>query len=193
MTLILAGLLLFAGVHLLPGVAPGLRDRLVSALSTNGYKGLFALLSLAGIVLLSMGWRSSMPSSLYVPPGWGVFLNLALMLPALVLVLPTAARSNLARFVRHPQLTGVLIWSMAHLFVNGESRSLLVFGGIGVWALAEIWLLSRRQGPRPAIVPVPVSRDLVALAAGVAVYGAVFVFHPYLSGVRLAGFVFGTG
>jgi uncharacterized membrane protein len=68
MGLLLLGLLLFAGVHLVPSLAPSLKASWLGRFGEGGYKGSFSLLLLVSFALMIGGWRSIAPSSLYIPP-----------------------------------------------------------------------------------------------------------------------------
>ena len=63
--------------------------------------------------------------------------------------------TNVKRLLRHPQLTGVALWGVGHLLANGESRSIVLFGGLTLWAIAEIVVINRRDGARDKPAPVP--------------------------------------
>jgi uncharacterized membrane protein len=177
------GVLTWSGVHLLRSIAGSVRARLIASMGQGTYRGAFAFAILASLALMIIGWRAAAPVSVYQPPGWGRAAAVLLMLLAFILFAASAMATNIKRFVRHPQLTGVLLWSMAHLLSNGDGRSLVLFGVLGLWALAEMRLISRREGPwrRPDSQPLRV--DLKPLLAGVIGYLVFFVAHPYLFGV----------
>jgi uncharacterized membrane protein len=79
-------------------------------------------------------------------------------------------------------LTGVAIWGFGHLLANGESRSIVLFGGLAAWAIIEIFLLNRRDGAWVKPEPVPVKKDVILAVAGVVVYAVVAVSHKWLFG-----------
>jgi uncharacterized membrane protein len=110
------------------------------------YKGLFALSLVGALVLMVVGWRSAAPVALYVAPTTGGLLTSAAMFVSLVLFLGSSVPTNLKRFVRHPQLTGVAVWALAHLLANGDVRSLVLFGGLGLWAVVAMVCINRRDG-----------------------------------------------
>ena len=176
------GVVLFAGIHMLPN-APAARGRVVGRLGEQRYKGLFSLGIVGSIVLMVIGWRSSVPSYLYAPPGWAAAVAIPLIFVALVLVVASTLPTNLKRLIRHPQLTGVATWSGAHLLANGDSRSLVLFGGIGVWAVIEMGLLSRRAGAWQRPEPLPLAAELKPLIGAALVFAALFLVHPYIAGV----------
>ncbi|WP_273508737.1 NnrU family protein, partial [Planktotalea frisia] len=47
--------------------------------------------------------------------------------------------------MRHPQLVAVKIWAIAHLMVNGDLASIILFGGMLVWAVASVLLINRSE------------------------------------------------
>ncbi|MEM9208900.1 MAG: NnrU family protein, partial [Pseudomonadota bacterium] len=126
MDLLTFGLALFVAVHLVSSVAPASCRALKSAIGEPAFRGAYSVLVLAGLVMIVIGWRRSVPVLIYTPPMWGTTAALFLMLIAVVLFGASHARTNLKRYVRHPQLTGVLIWSLAHLLSNGDIRSATV-------------------------------------------------------------------
>lgn len=182
---LIGGVLLWSVVHLSVALTPGVRDGLADRIGENGYKGLFSLLIVASIVLLVIGWRGSIPYPVYNRPQWGHIATVALMAPALILFLAARFSTNIKRFVRHPQLTGLVLWAVAHLLGNGDRRSLVLFGGLALWSIAEIVLISRREGPWVKPDTAPVQNDILAVAIGLVAFAALFALHPYFSGVRL--------
>ena len=129
MTLLAAGVLLWTLVHLSPAVEPGIRRSLTGRLGENPYKGLFALSLLLSLALIVAGWRSTVPQHVYLPPVWGRHLAMLLMVVAVILFGAANYPTAIKRYLRHPMLTGMAVWSLAHLLANGDSRSLLLFGG----------------------------------------------------------------
>ena len=183
MALLIAGLLLFALVHLLPAASPGIRADLVAKLGENLYRGLFSAVVLVSLVVIVFGWRAATPTNIYAPPFVGGPVTSAVIFFAFVLFVTSKAKTNYKRLVRHPQMTAVIFWSVAHLLVNGDSRSLALFGGLGIWAALEIVLCNKRDGKWQKPDVVPFSSDLiVAIIAGVA-FGIFFYLHKVLFGV----------
>ena len=145
MGLLVLGILTFAGVHLVPSLAPALRGALMQRLGEGGYKGLFSLALLAGIGLIVFGWRSTLPSLVYLPPADLYPLALALMVLAFLLMVISGRPSRLKQILRHPQLTGVFLWGIAHLLVNGDRASTYFFGCFALLALAGMPLIDRKK------------------------------------------------
>ncbi|MBT8136017.1 MAG: NnrU family protein [Gammaproteobacteria bacterium] len=181
MFLLIAGLLLWSLVHLFTSVAPQQRQRLRAGLGAQVYRAFYSALILLSLVLIVFGWRNSPPVSLYAPPGWGYLLTPVMMLLALVLLVAANAPGHIRQMLRHPMLTGVVVWALAHLLVNGESRSLFLFGTLAVWAILEMLLINRRDGPRPPVAATW-SADIVAVAGGIVLFAALGWLHPVFTG-----------
>ena len=180
------GILWWAFVHLTPSLAPGFRQSLIDRFGENPYKGLFALDIVIALALIIYGWRSTVPEVVYIPPTWGYSAALVLMAISVYLFGAAQRPSLIKRFLRHPQLTGMLTWSVAHLLANGDQRSLVLFGGLGLWALIEMPLISRREGAWVKPEAPPMTRELIGIAITVAVFVVLIYLHPYFAGVPLA-------
>ncbi len=183
MLLLLSGIVLFACVHFVPALATSLRASTIQRLGEGPYKGIFSLLLLASFALIIVGWRTTLPTPLYLPPSTLHTVALALIAIAFLLLVVSARNSRLRLLIRHPQLTGVALWGIGHLLLNGDNRSVVLFGGMTVWALIEMVAISKRQGiwikgGSPSLGAEVVTAIIVAATIGVIVY-----IHPWLSGV----------
>ena len=186
MTLLLTGVLIWAIVHLMPAVSPGTKSSLVAKLGENGYKGLFSLPILAAVFLMVMGWRSiEQPEYYYFLPPWSRHLGMLIVVIGFVLMGASNYRSRIKRVLRHPQLTGFMLWALAHLMMNGDSRSVVLFGGLGLWAILQIVLINRRDGAWVKPEPSGWGMELGGLLVSLAVV-ALFVFiHPWVAGIPI--------
>ncbi len=185
MAYLAAGLLIWIGIHLFPSLLPRQRRRLMERLGL-AYQGLFSLAILAGLGLMIHGWRAAEPVFLYAPsPGFRLPAIGLIVIGFILLAAANFPRTRVKRILRHPQLTGVLLWALAHLLLNGDSRSLLLFAGIALWSAVSIFSISRRDGPWHRPEPGPWWHELAIVAAGLAVAALAAYFHAYLSGVAL--------
>ncbi len=187
MVLLVLGVLLWSGTHLIRGIAPSVRDALVSKIGLDRYKGVFSLAIVASIVLMVLGWRSTIPGIAYLPPAWGRSAALVLMLVAFILFAASGVPTNIKRLIRHPQLTGVATWSVAHLLANGDTRSLVLFTGVGLWALVQIRVSNRLEGAWDKPAAAPFSAEIKTLVGGLVAYVILLLVHPYLFGVSPLG------
>jgi len=176
------GVVLWSVAHLFPSLAPGARRALIDRLGEKPYKGIFALVILAALYLIVAGWKATFPEFLYLPPAWGRHVTALLVLIGFVLFGASHGANNIRRFVRHPQLTAVLLWGIGHLLANGEARSVVLFGGLAAWAVVSIVLINRRDGAWSRPGPAPLRKDVIALAAGLVVYVLVAGAHRWLFG-----------
>jgi len=186
MMMLTAGVLLWIAVHLFPSVLPKARASLIERLGEGPYKGLFAVDIVIAIGLMVFGWRSAMPEYWYTPPLAGMqTVTFVLVMIAFILMGAANAPNNLKRHLRHPMLSGVIVWSVAHLLANGDSRSVVLFAGLGIWAVTAIITINRREGDYEKPEAVEGSKDIVLVAIGAALTAVVAFFHEYLSGVPL--------
>lgn len=177
------GVIIWSLAHLFPSIMPGAREQLVAKLGEKSYRGLFALVIIGALILIVFGWKTTVPSTVYSPPLTASALTSLLILIAFVLFFASQAPGNIKRFIRHPQMTGVLLWGVAHLLTNGDSRSVTLFGGLTAWAIFEVLMINRRDGewqrPEPAAIRLDVITTVIALVA----FSAVAYFHATLFGV----------
>lgn len=183
MTLLVSGILIFAALHLVKSLAPGLRSDLKTRLGEQAYKGIFSLLVFASLAFIVLGWRNTTPQFVYLPPMALRGPALALLLLAFLLMVVSTRPSRLRRLVRHPQLTGVGLWGVAHLLLNGDSRALVLFGGMTAWAIVEIIAINRRDGAWVKPGPASLATELVNLVVTAVLVGALVFAHPWLAGV----------
>ncbi|MEM6582556.1 MAG: NnrU family protein [Pseudomonadota bacterium] len=187
MTLLVLGILLFALIHLSKSLAPDFRISLQQRLGENPYKGVFSLFIITSIVLIVLGWRSTVPQYIYVPSPALRMPALLLLVIAFWLLVISSRPSRIKRVLRHPQLTGVALWGIAHLLLNGDSRGLVLFGGLTLWAIVEVFTINHRDGPWIKPAPPSLSVDAINLVITAVVLAVVIVAHPWLAGVAVTG------
>lgn len=183
MSLLIAGVALWSIAHLFKAATPALRDRVEQRVGAGPYRGLFSLVIVASLVLIVVGWRAAPPQPVYVPPMAAGPIVAVLVLLGLILFFASNFSGNIKRFIRHPQMTGTILWGVAHLLVNGDSRSATLFGGFTIWALLEIVLINRREGPRQKPGAAAFRLDVIPVVIGSVVFAGVAFFHQALFGV----------
>ncbi len=177
------GLCLWCAMHLMPSVARPLRTTLIESLGDKPYRIIFAITIFISIALMVLGWRSAEQWAIYEPPTWGQPIGGVLILAAFLLFGLAHAKTNVKRYIRHPQLTGLILWAIGHLLANGDNLSLILFTTLGLWALLEIVLINGREGPWQKPEPVPLTSEIRPLLIGLAIFAVFFFAHPYLFGV----------
>ncbi len=185
MNLLISGLILWCGVHLIPSLVPAAKAKWQGVLGDNGYQGSFALLILLSLVMIIFGWRQITPEYLYTLPVIARSVAIFLILVSFMLMGASHRPTRIKSLIRHPQLTGLIVWAIAHLLVNGDNRSVILFGSLAIWGLVEIIAINRRDGDRQK-PPVPAwSKELIGAGISVLVFVIVLLVHPYISGVSL--------
>jgi uncharacterized membrane protein len=187
MTTLVIGLVVFIGAHVFVTLRAQ-RAAVIARIGEGPYKGLMALVSLVGLVLIFYGfaaYRASGYTVVWEPPSWTRHITVALMWPATVCVVASYCRGNIFRTLKHPMLVGVKTWAVAHLISNGDLGSIVLFGAILAWAVYDRITLKRRTDPGAPPIPVRGMRnDIIAVVIGTLLYLALgFWFHPYVVGV----------
>lgn len=180
MTLLLLGLVLWSLAHVFKALAPERRAALTARLGEGPAKGLFAAAILLGLVLMIWGYRTAPFIPVWTPPAWTVHLNNLLMLGAVFLFGAGHSKGRARSWMRHPQLTSVVIWAAAHLLVNGDYAAILLFGGLAVWALANMALINARDGAWVRPEPGPLKGDIRLGVIALVLYGVIALVHGWL-------------
>jgi len=180
---LVGGVALWAIMHFVPTVLPGVRSNLISSLGEKPYRGIFALMVLSSLVMMVIGWRTTIPVILYAPPWWGQNFAILLMFASINLFGAAHAKTNLKRIIRHPMLTGLLFWAIAHIAANGDIRSLILFGGLGLWSAIEMSLINKREGMWVKPEKASLRSEAIAATVSVVVFLVLIALHPYFAGV----------
>ena len=189
---LILGLLLFLGMHASRIVADGWRTQVIAQRGAGAWKGLYAVVSLAGFGLIVWGYGQARldPQILWTSARWTRHLAGLLMLVALVLLVAAYVPGNgLKARLHHPMVLAVKVWALAHLLANNSVADVLLFGSFLLWAVLDF--RSARQRDRAAAVVYPPGRagaTALTLVLG-ALLWAVLAFwaHQRLFGVRPFG------
>ena len=193
MTLLILGIAIWSTAHLLPALAEDRRNDLVARIGEPRYKLVFTVIILTSLGLMIAGWKEAHYVPVYEIATSLRVVALMLMLISILLFVASATKNNLKRRLRHPQMTAVIIWSIAHLSANGDAASIVLFVGLGVWAAIEIITISRRDGAWQKPPVQPRGNDIKTLVAGLVAFVVLLMLHPWMSGVRLVQVTTGTG
>ena len=189
MLVLIAGLVVFLGIHSVSIVAPAWRSGTLTRLGEGPWKGLYSIAAGVGLVLVIVGygWARRSPGVLYTPPAALRHLALLVMLPVFPLLFAAYLPGRIKAAAKHPMLLAVKLWAVAHLLANGTLADVLLFGGFLVWAIADRISVKRRSPSEAHVVPAAPPRpanDAIAIVGGLAVY-VLFLFwaHRWLMGV----------
>jgi uncharacterized membrane protein len=185
LAILILGLAIFLGSH----VFVTLRDTRAAVIARlgNGYRVLFALVALAGLVLITYGYgdyRAHELIQLWTSPAFMRHVTIGLMLFAVIFMVAAFIPSHIKAWLKHPMLNSVKTWALAHLLSNGDLGSILLFGAFMLWGGYSRVAAKRRGDKGFANPPVGWTNDIIVVVLGVVVYLALgYYFHPYVIGV----------
>jgi len=187
----IAGLAMLLGMHVFTTQRDA-RARMIASMGEGTYKIVYSLVSIVGLALIIWGfswYRATGWIDVWHPPVATKHIAVALMLPAVIMVVASYIRGRIYTTLKHPMLAGVKLWAAAHLLANGDLGSIILFGSFLAWAVfARISLKRRGDAGAPPIPVGGMTNDLIAVAVGVIAYIALaFAFHPAVIGVPVVG------
>lgn len=187
MWILILGLVIFLGNHSIQMYAPGWRDEMVVKIGKLNWRGLYSVFSLGGLGLIIWGFGEARPDApdLYYAPTWMPHLVMMLMLISFVFMVAGSLPTGYIKArLKHPMITGIIIWAFAHLMMNGDLASVLLFGSILVWAILNRINVDRRSSE--ALVVKSIFPDIIALVVGLGLWMLmVHVLHGMLIGVEV--------
>ncbi len=173
---LILGLALWSWSHLMKRVTPGFR----ASLGDGPGKGVVTVLSLLAIVAMVYGYKQADVTVLWSPPEFLRHVNNLLMVVAVILVNVGYSRGVMRTWMRHPMLTSVKVWALAHLLVNGDLASVVLFGGLLAWAVVDVIAINRMQPDWQRPAKGPVVNDVIYLVASGVVFGVIVYIHTWL-------------
>jgi uncharacterized membrane protein len=193
MALLILGLVLFLGVHSTRIFADGWRNSMIARLGPLQWKGLYALVSIIGFVVLIYGYKLAREETmvLWTSPGWMKHVTALLTMIAFVLfVSPYVPNNSFKARLHHPQVLSVKVWALAHLLATGIAAGVVLFGAFLVWAVLSF--RSARQRDRAAGTVYPPGTAVgtsMAIAVGLVAWSVfALLLHGPLIGVRPLGY-----
>lgn len=216
MTLLVVGLFVFLSAHSIRIFGEPMRAVLIARLGALGYKALYSLVSLVGLILLIKGYAMAREQPLALWTAWAPGRHVAALLSLVAFILVVAAYvpgNRLKARLRHPMVLGVKVWAAGHLLANHTLADAVLFGGLLVWAVLDFRAARARDRAAVALPPTtgdnqpmgvtalgkagpatgrfqakPLLADLLVLVVALAAYWA-FAFHLHASwiGVRPFG------
>ncbi|MDP3738725.1 MAG: NnrU family protein [Hyphomonadaceae bacterium] len=189
----IGGLILFFALHFFSSFRTREAHGIETRIGKGPYKGLYSVLSIIGFIAMIWGFdtiRWDQPDQswpqIWSPPAWTRHVNMALMLPALILLVAAYVPTGyIKKAVKHPMLTAVKLWAAGHLLANGDLGGMILFGAFLIYGIVDRIAVKRRGDTGTAKTP-HVIGDLLALAVGSAVYALIlFDLHGRLFGQQL--------
>lgn len=187
MTLLCVGLAIWISVHLTKRLAPATRANLDAKLGVGPAKGAIAFMLIVSIVLMVLGYGDADKTPLYPPIAGIGHLNNLLMVLAVLLLGMGSSKGKMRAWLRHPMLWGVVVWGVAHLLVNGDLPSVILFGGMILWALLQMVLINRAVTDWTRPEPGPISGDVRLIVITAVVFTVIVGIHSWLGYNLFAG------
>ena len=189
MGMLILGLVLFLGVHSTRIVADGWRATMLRRLGAGRWKGLYALLSLIGLVLVVWGFglARQQPVALWSPPFFMRHVAWLLTLVSFILLAATyVPRNAIKARLHHPMVLAVMFWSVAHLLANGNRAHAVLFGSFLVWAVLSFRAARARDRAALTLFPAgTASGTAMTVVVGIVAWaGVAFWAHGLLIGIR---------
>lgn len=175
MLILSLGVALWILAHLFKRLAPARR-----AMMGETAKGPIAVILLASVGLMVWGYLRADLVPVYMPlPGMG-HANNALMLVAVFLYGVGGTKGTLYTRMRHPMLWGTVVWAVAHLLVNGDQAAIILFGGIGLWALVEMGLINLSAPWTAPAAGRGLKGDAMNVVGTLVLFGIIAMIHLWL-------------
>lgn len=171
MTLLIFGNILWIIAHTFKRLLPNFRNSL-----GNAGKGAVAFLIIISLVLMIFGYRSAEYIGVWTPPQFFLHINNLMMVAAVFVFAIGHTKGRLRGRLRHPMLTSVKIWALAHLLVNGDLASIILFGSMLAWAVMAVVLINKSETweqPEPG----EAKKDVVLVVIVLSVYVFVSGIH----------------
>lgn len=186
MAVLLAGVVVFFGVHSVSIVAPAWRDATVARLGVAAWRGLYSVVAAIGVVLLVAGYGRARGEVgiLYAPPFWLRYVAIIGMVAVFPMLLAAYFPGRIRTALKHPMLIAIKLWAALHLLANGSLADVLLFGSFLAWAVADRISLKRRAPRAAPMLPESALNDVLIIVIGVGLYAAfVLAVHQWITGV----------
>ena len=180
MNLLILGIIIFFSIHLVP-ISP-LKSILINRLGENKYKGLYSLIALVGLLIIIYGFGHADFYHVWDPLPYSREIAIALMPISMVLLVAANMQTNIKRYIKHPMLVAILVWSFVHLIGNGDLRSIILFASFGVYALIDI-IFSKKVLTTNNTTNYTLAKDIIVIIIGLLIYAVIVYFHQYIAGV----------
>ncbi|CAM3176412.1 NnrU family protein [Paracoccus nototheniae] len=175
MLILILGVALWWAAHLYKRMAPASRARM----GQQG-RGMVSGLLVLSVILMVIGYSMADGAFFWGPNPALVGINNLLVLVGIYLFAASGMKTRVTAYTRHPMLWGFALWAFAHLLVNGDTPSLILFGGLLAWAFVEMIAISRASPWVRPTGPFPARKEAMAAAGAVIVMIVLGLIHGWI-------------
>jgi uncharacterized membrane protein len=190
LAILILGLVVFLASHVFVSMR-GARANMIARLGLNGYRVLFSIVALIGLAIIVWGYgdyRAHGWIQVWSPPSFMRHITVGLMLLAVIFFTAAFIPSHIKMTLKHPMLAGIKTWALAHLLVNGDLGSILLFGSFLAWGVFARIAAKRRGDLGATTAPASWINDIIVIVIGIVIYLALgYAFHPMVIGVPVFG------
>lgn len=190
LAILILGLVVFFAGHLFVTFRAS-REKLSASLGRHGYRIVFSVIALIGLVLIVRGYslyRAEGLIGIWSSPAFMRHITILLMFFAVIFMTAAFIPSHIKMRLKHPMFNSVKTWALAHLLVNGDLGSIVLFGSFLAWG-GYARVAAKRRGDRGATTaPAGWINDVLVVVVGIIVFLALgYAFHPIVIGVPVFG------
>jgi uncharacterized membrane protein len=138
--------IVFVGAHIALSSHP-IRDRVIDRVGARPFLALYSVAVALPFAWMIAAYIAAPYIELWFAPTAVKHLTLSVMIPAAIMIVASLSPNNPAvagaptpnlsdgpkgifRITRHPFMWGVALWAITHLMANGDSASVILFGGL---------------------------------------------------------------
>ena len=182
MELLIIGIILFFGIHLVPIFK--CKQTLIDRLGKKPYMAVFSLISALGLGLMIYGKSQAEFIAIWQPLAWSHWVPVFVMWPTAIILIWAELPCSMKITLRHPMLLGITLFAASHLFANGDLATILLIGSFGIYAIATMLRLgfAKQDSAIPESTPV---WNVIGITGGTLAYILVYTFHQQMTGMPI--------
>ena len=181
MNALIIGLIIWMDAHFFKRILPKQRAAIDTKLGVGRARAIMSILIVLSVVLMVIGYRTWSTTQLYTPPSLLFPIAMVALVFAVTLMGVGHSKSRLRTKIRHPMLFAIILWGVAHLSMRGDMASVVLFGGMIIWALVSIWLINKQEGAwKPSDVVTSTKGDIRVVAIGIILSIIIMTIHHFI-------------
>jgi uncharacterized membrane protein len=182
MVYIIIGFIIFTAIHILT-LATTERLKLINKYGEVRYKLVFSLISLIG---LSLMLYARFDSGHFIKESNEFFYHFhkeILYIATILIVAAYIPKNSIKKYLKHPMLIGIGIWSFTHILINQHLNHILLFTSFLLFSFIMLIGLIKREPTKK--LKAEVKYDFLTIILGTISYYTIVITHKYLAGIPL--------